>query len=445
MLLEGEATLPLAAERSLDGVLRHEMDRLTPFAAADLFWSWRIERRDPALGRLLLRLAYVPKAGLRTLLAAMDAAALRPASIEITSGGRLHRIGMTAPGSVRAGRGGAVAAGACAVLAVAALAVPVVRQEAAIAAVDARMEALRPRVEAVDALRRKLQGTASGAEAFAAEAARVGDALQALAAVTQTLPDDSYLTQFALQQRKLTLTGRSAAAARLNRHLVVRSGTAEPGLRRPRHPHRRGARRPVHHPRRVGAVTALPTGRRGQALALALLALLMVALWVGVVAPALAWYGERGEVLAQRQALAVRMAQLAASAPGVQATLDAIAASGPPARAVLDGATDAIAGAALQQQVEEMTTQAGASLTSAEALPAEQAGAYRRIGLHVSVSGVWPVVVALFAAIDRATPRMLVDDLALQSGLMLGPNGATHPLEASFTVLAFHTGTGTPR
>lgn len=191
-------------------------------------------------------------------------------------------------------------------------------------------------------------------------------------------------------------------------------------------------------------MTALPTGRRGQMLALALLALLTAAVWLGAVAPALAWYGDRGEVLAQRRVLAVRMAQVAASAPAVQAKLDAIAAAGPPVRAVLDGATDAIAGAALQQQVEDMTTQAGATLTSAEALPAEQAGAYRRIGLHVSVTGAWPVVVALFAAIDGATPRMLVDDLALQSGLMLGPNGATHPLEASFTVLAFHTGSGTP-
>ena len=36
-----------------------------------------------------------------------------------------------------------------------------------------------------------------------------------LAAATRVLPDDSYLTEMQLQQRKLTMSGRSAAAARL--------------------------------------------------------------------------------------------------------------------------------------------------------------------------------------------------------------------------------------
>ena len=60
-LLEQSVNLPLAAEPELAAVLRNEMDRLTPFRAADLFWDWRIERRDRSGGRLLLRLLLVPK------------------------------------------------------------------------------------------------------------------------------------------------------------------------------------------------------------------------------------------------------------------------------------------------------------------------------------------------------------------------------------------------
>ena len=42
-----------------------------------------------------------------------------------------------------------------------------------------------------------------------------GRPLVVLAAATRTLPDDTYLTEMELRQRKVTLSGRSAAAARL--------------------------------------------------------------------------------------------------------------------------------------------------------------------------------------------------------------------------------------
>ncbi len=191
-------------------------------------------------------------------------------------------------------------------------------------------------------------------------------------------------------------------------------------------------------------MTPLPTGRRGQMLALGMTVLLIVVAWVGVVGPAVGWYQDRAETLAQRRVLAGHMAAVAAATPALEAELQAVAAKGPPQRAVLEGATDAIAGAALQQQVQDMTSQVGATLTSAESLPAEQAGVYRRIGLHVSVTAPWTVMVALFVALQNATPRMLIDDVQFQSGLLLSATNATHPLDASFTVLAFHTGTAAP-
>jgi general secretion pathway protein L len=216
MLLEQEASLPLAAERDLHQVLRHEMDRLTPFRAEDVFWSWRIAGRDAVNGRLQLLLSFVPKAGLRTLLAALDQASLRPAEIEVTAGGGLHRIGIAPPGERSSPRGGArVAAWACGVLAALALIVPVVLQERAIAQINSTIETLEPGVAVVDRLRSRIHANASGADVFAAETARVGNALQAIAAITRMLPDDSYLTQLTLHERRLTLTGRSAEAARL--------------------------------------------------------------------------------------------------------------------------------------------------------------------------------------------------------------------------------------
>ena len=40
-------------------------------------------------------------------------------------------------------------------------------------------------------------------------------ALRAIAALTEILPDDTWLTELTLRQRKLTMAGRSAGAARL--------------------------------------------------------------------------------------------------------------------------------------------------------------------------------------------------------------------------------------
>ena len=71
LLLEQQATLPIAAERDPERVLSYEMDRITPFTADELFWTWAVERRDRIQGRLYLRLLLVPKIRLAPVLAAI--------------------------------------------------------------------------------------------------------------------------------------------------------------------------------------------------------------------------------------------------------------------------------------------------------------------------------------------------------------------------------------
>ena len=55
---------------------------------------------------------------------------------------------------------------------------------------------------------------------------RTGDVLQTLAAVTRILPDDTYLTDFSLRERQMTLSGRSASAPRL-----ITGLSADPAIR----------------------------------------------------------------------------------------------------------------------------------------------------------------------------------------------------------------------
>lgn len=189
---------------------------------------------------------------------------------------------------------------------------------------------------------------------------------------------------------------------------------------------------------------ALPEGSRGRSLALGITAIVLAAAWLAVVQPLLDAYADRADQLERHGALAARMADVAASLPQLQREAKALSADPTPANATLVGASDALAGAALQGIVEGMTTSAGGRLSSTEALPAEQVGAYRRVALRVTLDGTWPVLIHTLQSIERAVPRMFIDDLQIHAQ----PANAKvnePPLDISFTVLAFRAAAPEPK
>jgi len=232
-LLERTVTLPLAAERDPASVLRYDMDRLTPFAANDVVWSFAVDRRDRARAQLLVRLSLVPLQALRPLLDALGRAGVTPTAVEAaTPEGESRRLTLTgAPGSEAAGFRGRLATmgmAFCAVSAVAALVTPFIVQALARDDVERRIAELAPRVSEVEALRRRVAAGVPGADVIATERARIGDALQVLAAVTDILPDDCVLSELSLRQGKLGISGQAQAAARL-----IPALAADPLLRNP--------------------------------------------------------------------------------------------------------------------------------------------------------------------------------------------------------------------
>jgi general secretion pathway protein L len=64
-------------------------------------------------------------------------------------------------------------------------------------------------------LRREISRLAHSADLIEKERDKAGRPIDVLAETTRILPDDTYLAELELQHRKLTLSGRSAAAARL--------------------------------------------------------------------------------------------------------------------------------------------------------------------------------------------------------------------------------------
>lgn len=185
---------------------------------------------------------------------------------------------------------------------------------------------------------------------------------------------------------------------------------------------------------------SLPDGRRGQILALGIGLAGLMLLWLAVLGPLWGWYQQRAYELVQQRTLASRMQALARETPALRT---AVAAQGPDQSSdmLLEGGTDAIAGANLQSALQDLAKQSGTGLDSAALAPVEAQGTLRKIGLQVSLTTNWSALIGFLAAIETASPRMVVDGLSLNNAGPPGTDGAP-PVQASFTVSAFRAARG---
>lgn len=220
-VLERTLLLPLAAEPELARVVAYEIDRISPFASAEVASAYHVEKRDRTAARLHVRVGLLPRLSIRPAIETLTSMGLAAPGTVLAprSTGGLWRIRLAASAAPQptAWQRPALltAATACALLAMAAIATPFVLQQLALDQADAAATRLRPAVDEAAQLRRRIADRTTGVDAFAAETARVGQALGLLASLTGLLPDDTYLTTLAIRQRVLTMSGRTTSAARL--------------------------------------------------------------------------------------------------------------------------------------------------------------------------------------------------------------------------------------
>jgi general secretion pathway protein L len=218
VLLERPVVLPLAAEAHVAGMLRYDIENITPFTSDELFWTWSIMRRDRERQRLHVLLSLVPKAALSTLNAALGRLQAVPSWLEAARQAGapcVIPLGYMAESERRSRRGRRLALAGTGGLMVAAVILPFILQFTAQGDVEAELRALEPRVQLAENLRKKIASYSSGVTLVAAERSRGGDPLAVLAAVTTALPDDTFLADLSLRQGKLEMSGESKAAAKL--------------------------------------------------------------------------------------------------------------------------------------------------------------------------------------------------------------------------------------
>jgi general secretion pathway protein L len=219
-------TIPTAPRRQVDQLLRHELARITPFPAQDLFWRWDGHPRPNNRSRTDIVLTMVPRIAVAPALAALADVGLDADFVEV---GPLERPNLLPVGPVRDRMGGMAVRGlawGCATLAALVLLLPLGRQALALHRTEAAIAALQPTITEVETLRRTIAAGDAGRDILARESQRTGDVLEILATVTRILPDDTFLTDFALRERQMTLSGRSASAPRL-----ITALSADPAIR----------------------------------------------------------------------------------------------------------------------------------------------------------------------------------------------------------------------
>ncbi len=184
----------------------------------------------------------------------------------------------------------------------------------------------------------------------------------------------------------------------------------------------------------------LPSGRRGQVLAIGMTVVLAASLWIAIVSPLMNWYQAGSALLADRELVAARMHAIAATVPPLLHQAAMRRSSAPSGQDIaLQAPSDAVAAAKLQQHMQDLAQASGIAFSSIETLPVAQQGGYRRISLRVTCAAPWSVFIGLLQKIDDSTPRMLIDGLDLNASPdLVHPNGVA--ISADFTVIAFRPG-----
>jgi len=152
-----------------------------------------------------------------------------------------------------------------------------------------------------------------------------------------------------------------------------------------------------------------------RATALALLFGLILLAYAVVVAPLVAGYrqseravAEAGELLAGYRSVAARRDQL-------EAQLAALADRQDDSGLYLAGATDALAAAALQDDVKGAIEAGGGNLRSIQILTAEDEEGFRRVGVRVQLTATVNDLLRILHGIEADRPFLFVDALEVNN------------------------------
>ena len=183
--------------------------------------------------------------------------------------------------------------------------------------------------------------------------------------------------------------------------------------------------------------TSLPTGHQGRFLALLLLLVVLGAVYLVVAAPLIELYVGRAAQIEDKRMLVPRLKAAAAQLPELRAQVADLRATAGTRKVTLEGSSDAIASANLQNHIAEFATSVGVTIGSTESLPVETRGGYRRIGLRFTLNGPYEALLKFIAKLEAATPPLVLENLHIHGVLRRPGTPQAGALDAGLDVFGF--------
>lgn len=219
-VLRKEVRLPLAAESNLHQVLRFEMDRQTPFRADDVYFDWKILGHDKEAGQVRIDLVVAPRTEVDPLCQTLAARGLGVSSVDILDDDGPVGVNLLPPDKRvkvvnRKSRFNQVLALAAVVLIAVFMTASLAFRSHQVNELETAIEEVREEALRVQRIRDQINDTMESAGFLAERRQASPMAVDVLAGVTETLPDNTFLDRLVVGQNTVQMQGKSQNAQAL--------------------------------------------------------------------------------------------------------------------------------------------------------------------------------------------------------------------------------------
>ena len=223
-VLARRISLPMAAEENLREVLGFEMDLHTPFEASEVYYDYTVVGRDSARQQVTVDLVYAPREavdglvdgaaslGIKTDVVTCrrrDNANLQPVNLLPQDRRRSKRINVKTLNLALTAL--------LALLLAAAITIPIVQKNRAIAAVEAQIQAAAAEAREGAALRQDLEKMAAASQFLVEKKATDLMMVEVIDEISRILPDHTWIARLDVSGNEVQIQGQSSASSSLIR------------------------------------------------------------------------------------------------------------------------------------------------------------------------------------------------------------------------------------
>lgn len=219
-VLRKELKLPAAASSNLMQVLAFEMDRQTPFRAADVYYTWKMLESEKESGQIRLELFVAPRKPVDAALDSLAARGLAVSGVDVLQGGAGIGLNLLPPEKRHRAmnprtRLNIWLAGVTLVLLMLVMAESLSYRAGRVSELEAAIEEVQDEAKHVQQLKEQVVETGEAASFLTRHRAATPMAIEVLADVTSILPDDTYLDRMVINADGVLLQGKSRNAQQL--------------------------------------------------------------------------------------------------------------------------------------------------------------------------------------------------------------------------------------